>query len=118
MLKQNYPIDKIVPPSPAAKSTSIENRYYAYLLNTCKLKEHTCNLYVSGIRYAEQYAAEHGFASCVLFCESAKAAAATARELFADPYFGSKNKLQHRRYSAAINKLLVFLTTEPQGHTD
>lgn len=86
-------------------STS-ETTFYSYLQDVAKLAERSCAAYVSNIRSAERYAAEHNYTSCSLFSEDNEITLATASELYKDPDFIRYNEQQHNRFTAAINKLL------------
>lgn len=86
-------------------STS-ETTFYSYLQDVAKLAERSCAAYVSNIRSAERYAAEHNYTSCSLFSEDNEITLATASELYKDSDFIRYNEQQHNRFTAAINKLL------------
>lgn len=86
-------------------STS-ETTFYSYLQDVAKLAERSCAAYVSNIRSAERYAAEHNYTSCSLFSEDNEITLATASELYKDSDFNRYNEQQHNRFTAAINKLL------------
>lgn len=96
-------------------STACETEFYAYLQNTAKLAGRTCTAYVSSIRSAERYAADHGYASCSLFSKDKETTVATATELYSDSDFIRYNGQQHNRFSAAINKLLESKGAEIPG---
>ena len=102
-------LDTAVINKPAADmplpSTS-ETTFYSYLQDVTKLAERSCAAYVSNIRSAERYAAEHNYASCSLFSEDNEITLATASELYKDSDFIRYNEQQHNRFTAAINKLL------------
>ena len=83
-----------------------ETTFYSYLQDVAKLAERSCAAYVSNIRSAERYAAEHNYTSCSLFSEDNEITLATASELYKDPDFIRYNEQQHNRFTAAINKLL------------
>lgn len=85
---------------------SPENAFFVYLRDTAKLAEKTCFAYVSSVRSAERFAEIHGYQSHVLFSENHEETVATAAALFDDPAFIEYNNAQHKRFSAAINKLL------------
>lgn len=97
-------IDKPVADMPLP-STS-ETTFYSYLQDVAKLAERSCAAYVSNIRSAERYAAEHNYTSCSLFSEDNEITLATASELYKDSDFIRYNEQQHNRFTAAINKLL------------
>lgn len=86
-------------------STS-ETTFYSYLQDVAKLAERSCAAYVSNIRSAERYAAEHNYTSCSLFSEDNEITLATASELYKDSDFIRYNEQQHNRFTAAINQLL------------
>ena len=83
-----------------------ETTFYSYLQDVAKLAERSCAAYVSNIRSAERYAAEHNYTSCSLFSEDNEITLATASELYKDSDFIRYNEQQHNRFTAAINKLL------------
>ena len=86
-----------------------ETDFYQYLLNTAKLSERTCAVYISSIRSAERYASNNGYSSRSLLNTNRETIIATAAELFGDPDFVRYNDDQHHRFGAAINKLLEWL---------
>lgn len=89
-----------------------ETEYRSYLQNVTKLSDNTCSSYVSAIRNAERYAEGNGYKSCALFGKDKATAVATASELYNDPDFLRYNEQQHRRFTAAINKLLELIGVE------
>ena len=92
-------------PLPSAAETT----FYSYLQDVAKLAERSCAAYVSNIRSAERYAAEHNYTSCSLFSEDNEITLATASELYKDSDFIRYNEQQHNRFTAAINKLLASI---------
>lgn len=93
-------------------STPGEAAFYSFLLNTAKLTEKTCYAYTFSVRTAERYAKENGYTSCSLLSGDAAATVATAYELYRDPNFIKYNEQQHKRFTAAINKLLESIGVE------
>ena len=85
-----------------------KERFYQWMLNNQHLAEATCRGYVSAIRSAEKYAAEHSLESERLFGVTAEEARRTSDALFGDAEFVQKNKAQHNRYRAAITELLAY----------
>ena len=83
--------------------------FYQWMLNDEHMAEATCRGYVSAIRGAEKYAAEHLLESVSLFGKTAEEARKTADALFSDAEFIEKNEVQHNRFRAAITKLLAYL---------
>ena len=102
-------IYNILSPEEPQIATVNETDLYQYLLNTAKLSERTCAVYISSIRSAEHYASNHGYSSRALLNTNRETIMATAAELFSDPDFVRFNDDQHHRFGAAINKLLEFL---------
>lgn len=97
-------------------STVSEADYYQYLQNVAILSERTCAVYVFSIRSAERYASSNGYRYCSLLNADRETIIATATELYGDPGFVQYNDDKHRRFSAAINKLLELLGTEIPGN--
>ena len=86
-----------------------KEEFYQWMLNDQHMAEATCRGYVSAIRGAEKYAAEHSLESVSLFGKTAEEARKTADALFSDAEFIKKNEIQHNRFRAAIAKLLAYL---------
>lgn len=83
--------------------------FYQWMLNDQHMAEASCRGYVSAIRGAEKYAAEHSLESVSLLGATAEEARKTADALFSDTDFIEKNEVQHNRFRAAITKLLAYL---------
>ena len=105
-------ISNILSPEEPQIAAVNETDFYQYLLNTAKLSERTCAVYISSIRSAERYASNNGYSSRALLNTNRETIMATAAELFGDPGFVRFNDDQHHRFGAAINKLLEFLGAE------
>lgn len=82
--------------------------FYQWMLNNQHMAEASCRGYVSAIRGAEKYAAEHSLESVRLLGATAEEARKTADALFSDTEFIEKNEVQHNRFRAAITKLLAY----------
>ena len=83
--------------------------FYQWMLIDQHMAEVSCRGYVSAIRGAEKYAAEHSLESVRLFGATTEEARKTADALFNDTEFIVKNEVQHNRFRAAITKLLTYL---------
>lgn len=86
--------------------------FYQWLLNHEGMAEATCRSYVSAVRGAEKYAAEHGIENVRLYGAELEDAKASADKLFSNTEFVKYNDVQHNRFRAAITKLLTFLGDE------
>jgi len=86
--------------------------FYQWMLNDQHMAEASCRGYVSAIRGAEKYAAEHTLESISILGATAEEARKTADALFSDVEFIEKNEVQHNRFRAAITKLLAYLGEE------
>lgn len=86
--------------------------FYKYLHDDLGMAKATCRSYVSAIGGAERFAKEHSFEHQYLLTPDWREAKATANALFRDPVFIEYNDQQHFRFSAAMNKLLLFLCSE------
>ena len=93
----------------ASAEPSMEERFYAYMLNTLNLSENTCRSYLSAVHSAEEYAKEHEYSDYQIFNNSSDGAAAVIRKLLQDDEFLSYNLSQHNRFSAAFKKYAIFL---------
>lgn len=89
------------------------NSFMAFLREHERMADATCRSYVSAISTAERFAKEHRFEYCKLFTSDWREAKATMDALFSDSVFINYNNQQHNRFRAAMNKLLVFLSTNP-----
>lgn len=87
---------------------NVQDRFRHWLEHDQHMAANTCRSYASAIRGAERYAQEHGFAFCRLYTEDVEEAGKTANALFNDQGFIQLNYEQHRRFQAAIRKLLAF----------
>ena len=100
---------------PAASATERKYKwddkegFYQWMLNDQHMAEASCRGYVSAIRGAEKYAAEHSLEFVSLLGATAEEARKTADALFSDAEFIEKNDVQHNRFRAAITKLLAYL---------
>ena len=96
---------------------NVQDRFSHWLEHDQHMAANTCRSYASAIRGAERYAQEHGFAFCRLYTEDVEEAGKTANTLFNDQGFIQLNYEQHRRFQAAIRKLLAFYGTpwEPES---
>lgn len=83
--------------------------FYQWMLNDQHMAEASCRGYVSAIRGAEKYAAEHSLEFVRLLEAAVEEARKTADALFSDAEFIEKNEAQHNRFRAAITKLLAYL---------
>lgn len=83
--------------------------FYQWMLKDQHMAEASCRGYVSAIRGAEKYAAEHSLGSVRFFGVAVEEARKTADALFSDAEFIEKNEVQHNRFRAAITKLLAYL---------
>lgn len=86
-----------------------KEEFYQWLIHDQHMAEASCRGYVSSIRSAEKYAAEHAMESVRLFGVSAEDARKTADALFSDTEFVEKNENWHNRFRAPITKLLAYL---------
>ena len=84
--------------------------FYTYLIDVQKISESTCRGYVSALKRAEQFAREERLASCQLLNCSQSEARKTIDALNCNEKFRIFNNEQHHRFSAAINKLLLFMS--------
>lgn len=84
--------------------------FYTYLIDVQKISESTCRGYVSALKRAEQFAREERLASCQLLNCSQSEARKTIDALNGNEKFRIFNNEQHHRFSAAINKLLLFMS--------
>ena len=88
---------------------NVQDRFSHWLEHDQHMAANTCRSYASAIRGAERYAQEHGFAFCPPLYGGCEEAGKTANTLFNDQGFIQLNYEQHRRFQAAIRKLLAFL---------
>ena len=86
--------------------------FYQWMLNDQHMAEASCRGYVSAIRGAEKYAAEHSLVFVSLLGATAEEARKTADALFSDTEFIEKNEVQYNRFRAAITKLMAYLGEE------
>ncbi len=86
-----------------------KEEFYQWMMNDQHMAEASCRGYVSAIRGAEKYAAEHMLESVSLLGAIAEEARKTADALFSDMEFIEKNEVQHNRFRAAITKLMAYL---------
>ena len=84
--------------------------FYTYLIDVQKISESTCRGYVSVLKRAEQFAREERLASCQLLNCSQSEARKTIDALNRNEKFRIFNNEQHHRFSAAMNKLLLFMS--------
>ena len=84
--------------------------FYTYLIDVQKISESTCRGYVSALKRAEQFAREERLASCQLLNCSQSEARKTIDALNGNEKFRIFNNEQHHRFSAAMNKLLLFMS--------
>lgn len=84
--------------------------FYTYLMDVQKMSESTCRGYVSALKRAEQFAREESLASCQLLNCSQSEARKTIDALNCNEKFRIFNNEQHHRFSAAMNKLLLFMS--------
>ena len=86
--------------------------FYTYLMDVQKMSESTCRGYVSALKRTEQFAREERLESCQLLNCPQSEARKTIDALNCNDKFKIFNNEQHRRFSAAINKLLAFMSGE------
>ncbi len=86
-----------------------KEQFYEWMINDRHMSERTCRSYISNIRGAERFAADHHYSHSSLYSVSLEEATATVKELYSDPEFVTYDKEQHNRFRAAITKLLEFL---------
>lgn len=92
-----------------SNSVQGEDAFYSYLHDSLGMAENTCRSYVSAIKSAERFAAEHNLGATRLYNCSAKEVSATAKALFDNVDFLQYNEQQHNRFRAAIKKLLDYM---------
>lgn len=83
----------------------VQNAFYDWLSQSELLSGPTCRSYLSGLRSAELYAKEHGYANTVLFTENAPVARDTALALLQDSNF----TMQHPTYRPHLRRYLQYL---------
>jgi len=84
--------------------------FYTYLIDVQKISESTCRGYVSALKRAEQFAREERLASCQLLNCSQSESRKTIDALNSNEKFRIFNNEQHHHFSAAMNKLLLFMS--------
>lgn len=84
--------------------------FYTYLIDVQKISESTCRGYVWALKRAEQFAREERLVSCQLLNCSQSEARKTIDALNCNEKFKIFNNEQHHRFSAAMKKLLLFMS--------
>ena len=92
--------------------SDISDKFFKWLSEDQGMSNPTCRSYVSAISTAEKYAKDNNFQNCQLYINNYQIAKSTSNELFNNKEFIEYNIKQHNRFSAAINKLLIYIGNE------